>query len=302
MKPARPSPRSPHPLRRAIAAWLGLAPLVLAPLLLALFLLALFLLGIGCASSSLERSLARGIEWFEAHVARADPSWANVIAYLHRRFGLSLRRTSGERVEATGSSSGRPEIDALYRRLSDPSARADPRTIAALPSQIDRMTALALHCDQLGLPPGRPELLQRASLSGGYALTHAALARAWTLENDCLSATALETSQREQTELLVALVARADAPRDPKRSSTDQRIEALAMLYYTGARECVRPEWIAALLAAQREDGGWPLNPDAARSDPHATALALWVLLENLRPGAAQIRWIPAAAGDTSQP
>lgn len=292
MKPARPSLQPPHRLPRAIAAWLALAPLALA----------LLVLGIGCASSPLERSLARGVAWFESHVAQADPSWATGIVYLHRRFGLSLRLASGELAHATGVASARPEIAALYRRLSDPSARADPRAIAALPSQIDRMTALALHCDQLGLPRGWPELLQRASLSGAYALTHAAIARAWTLENGCLPASALEPLRREQTELLCALVARGDAQPDPKRPSTDQWIEALAMLYYSGAREHVRPEWIAALLAAQRDDGGWPLNPDAARSDPHATTLALWVLLENLEPAAPMVRWIPAPAAGVARP
>ena len=220
------------------------------------------LYGIGCASSPLERSLARGVAWFEAHVARADPSWAHVIVYLHRRFGLSLRLRSGELVHADDGSGSRPEIAALYRRLSDPSARADPRAIAALPSQIDRMTALSLYCDQLGLPAGWPELLQRASTTGGYALTHAVLARAWTLENACLPADALASLQREQTERLAELVAQGDGQREPGQASTDQWIEALAMLYYSGARERVRPEWIDALLAAQREDGGWPLEPE----------------------------------------
>ena len=296
MKPARPSMKPAHPslhpprlvrrasgLRRASAAWLGLA-------------LAALLLAIGCARSPLERSLERGVAWFEAHVERADPSWASVIGYLERRFGFSLQLASGELVRDSADESVRPEIAALYRRLSDPGARGDARAIAALPSQIDRMTALSLYCDQLGLPPNWPELLQRASLAGGYALTHAALARAWTLENGCLPESALAALHSEQTDLLAALVARGDTQPDPKLPSTDQWIEALALLYYTGARERVRPEWIAALLAAQRDDGGWPARPNAAHSDPHATALALWVLLENLEPAAAPIRWIPRLA------
>jgi hypothetical protein len=65
------------------------------------------------------------------------------------------------------------------------------------------------------------------------------------------------------------------------------------MLYYLGARDRVQPAWLDAMLTAQRTDGGWPLGPGATRSDPHPTALALWVLLENLEPEAPPIRWIP---------
>lgn len=255
--------------------------------------LASLVLAIGCARSPLERSLERGVTWFETHVECVDPSWAHLLDYLGRRFDFSLRLASGERARADAASA-RPERAALYRRLSDPSVRADARAIAALPSQVDRMTALALVCDQLGLPPNWPELLAQASRVGGYALTHAALARAWTLENRCLPEAALAALAREQSERLAALVARGDGDPDPPLAATDQWIEALALLYYTGARERVRPEWIERLLATQREDGGWPLHPGAGRSAPHPTVLAMWVLLENLEPDAPPIAWIPA--------
>ena len=75
-------------------------------------------------------------------------------------------------------------------------------------------------------------------------------------------------------------------------ASSDQWIEAISMLYYLGAGSRVRAEWIDDLLAGQRPDGGWPRHPRAALSDPHPTALALWVLLEQLQPDAAAIRWI----------
>jgi len=292
MKPARRSfqPRD-APIHRPRAA----AGLALAALAAASF-------AIGCSRSPLERSLARGVAWFEAHVAQVDPSWASVLGYLQRRFGFSLRLASGELAHAAGGGSARPEIAGLYRRLEDPDARVDPRAIAALPSQTDRMTALALHCDQLGLPERWPELLRSASLAGGYALTHAALARAWTLENGCLPPQALAPLAREQGDLLAALVARADENADPRLPSTDQWIEALALLYYTGERERVRPEWIEALLAAQRRDGGWAVKPDAPRSDPHTTALALWVLLENVSPETPPTRWIPERRAAATAP
>ncbi len=65
------------------------------------------------------------------------------------------------------------------------------------------------------------------------------------------------------------------------------------MLYYLGAGAEVEAAWIDALLDAQRADGGWPTRKSEARSDPHPSALALWVLLENLEPEAPRIRWIP---------
>jgi len=66
----------------------------------------------------------------------------------------------------------------------------------------------------------------------------------------------------------------------------------VVMLDYSGAGDRIRAAWIDDLLSQQRADGGWPRHPRATRSDPHATALALWVVLAQRQPHAPPIRWI----------
>jgi hypothetical protein len=73
-------------------------------------------------------------------------------------------------------------------------------------------------------------------------------------------------------------------------------IEAVAMLYYIGAGDMVRKEWIEEMVRIQNDDGGWSRNPYQKRSDPHTTAVALWVLLEHLPAGAKRTPWIRQSA------
>jgi hypothetical protein len=234
-----------------------------------------------------------GVRYFEQTVRRVDPGWANVFGYLHRRFGLELESAEGQPLHSVPLVQARPGLAAVYRRLVDPAAAVDPARIAALPSVLDRITASALHCDRIPLPDDWVEVLWAATREGGYALTHAALSGEWTLENGCRPRSELDALQREQVEALVALVDDRAALADEFRTPTDLWLEAMAMLSYLGAGDRFRDAWIDHVVAAQRLDGGWPERPGAKRSDPHTTALALWVLLERLRPDARPVRWVP---------
>jgi hypothetical protein len=274
--------RATRPARRARAATLALAAL---------------LLSCGGSRDAHDARLAeardRALAWFGREVHGVDPGWSNLFGYMHRRFGLEARDADGVALQRAAAATQRPEIAAVYRRLADPAAGVDGATLAGLDSAIDRMTGLALHCDRLGLPADWPEVLRRATAAGGYALTHAALAAEWTLENGCRPFAEIAPVQHEQVDRLAALAADRASLETTFRAPTDLFLEALAMLYYLRAGSRVEPAWIDAVLDAQRPDGGWPLHPDAHESDPHATALALWVLLENLQPDAPPIRWIP---------
>jgi hypothetical protein len=239
------------------------------------------------------RARERALAFFASREEPADPSWAPLFGYLHRRFGLLVRDARGRPLRAAAADPARAEVAAVYRRLSDPRAAVAPERIAALPSAVDRLTAVALHCERIPLPPDFLPALRRANEVGGYALTHAALAGGFALENGCLPPEALREIRRAQAERLAAQAAEREALGATLEAGLDVWIESLAMLHYLGEGGRVRGEWLRALLAAQRPDGGWARSPRANASDPHATALALWVLLETLEPGARPVPFVP---------
>jgi hypothetical protein len=251
------------------------------------------ILAAGCGPSRAEQARDRALAYFTTQVHEIDPSWSSIFDYLHRRFGLELTLASGRSPHGAREGLERPELFAVYRRLVDPSARVTKRQIAELETPIDRMTASALYCDRIPLPADWLEILGKASRLSAYALTHAAVAARWTLENDCFSELALTPLHFEQVDLLELLIQEREALAERHEVATDIWIEAIALLYYLGEGPRVRPEWIEAVLAAQRGDGGWPNHPREPRSHPHPSALALWVLLESLHPDAPATRWIP---------
>lgn len=211
---------------------------------------------------------------------------------MHRRFGLELVLADGStpygpRAATSGA------LARIYRRVSDPSARATRAEVAALPTAIDRITATALHCDTVGIPADWVEVLRKATRAGAYALTHAALALQWTLENGCLPEIATLALQVEQAEALEAMAADRAGLLERHALGLDIWLEAIAMLHYLGEGERVRAGWLDDLLGFQRPDGGWPNHPRDARSHPHPTALALWILLERLEPEAPRVAWLP---------
>lgn len=239
---------------------------------------------------------ARGLRFFAEQVTTADPSWQAIFGYLRRRYGIEAHLAGGAALHGMGDGVARPDVAAVYRRIDDPTARIDKATIAALPTAIDRITASALHCDRIPLPAEWVEILGKASRAGAYALTHAVLATEWTVENGCRTRREVATLHDEQLKLLTQLVEQRDTLTPRFESASDLWIEAMAMLVYGGAAARIRPEWIADLLSLQRPDGGWPRHPRATRSDPHTTALALWVVAAHLQPTAPPIRWIAAPA------
>jgi len=239
----------------------------------------------------LEATKARALAYFTSPRITPDPGWLSLFGYMHRRFGLVVPDAAGTPLHTVRAGVARPEVFAVYRRIDDPSARVEKRQIAELPTAIDRITASALHCDRIALPDDWVQILLKATRAGAYALTHAVLAAEWSVENGCLERAEMEDLHRQQELHLVELVARRDELATRYAAATDIWIEAIAMLYYSRAGARVRDEWIDSLLAAQRPDGGWPRGPAATRSDPHATALALWIVLENLDP-APPIAWI----------
>jgi hypothetical protein len=239
-----------------------------------------------------EGARERALEYFATRVREADPSWLSLFGYMRRRFGLVATLASGRPADDISAEVQRPEVLEIYRRIEDPMASVDKRRIAALPTAIDRITASALHCDRIQLPDDWIDILRKAAIAGGYALTHSALAAEWTVENGCRSRADLESLRADQIVWLMTLINKRHEPHGQSEATTDVWIEAVAMLYYLGAGDMVRREWLEEIVLLQNDDGGWSRSPSDGRSDPHATALALWVLLEHLERDAPRTAWI----------
>lgn len=233
--------------------------------------------------SRFERAKERAVEFLSTRVREPDSSSWGLFAYLHRRFGLVLPMTSESRADGSFE---------IFRRVDDPRAMVESRQIAALTTERDRIAARALHCDRIPLPEDWITVLRNGSAAGGDALTHSVLATEWSVENGCVTRPAVQALQADQIAWLVTAAQQRDQLGDPAGPTTETWIEAIAMLCYVGSPNLVRPEWLEEILRIQNDDGGWPSSPTDPRSNPRATALALWVLLEHLKPKTPPTPWI----------
>lgn len=243
-------------------------------------------------NASFEASRARALEYFATQVRETDPSWSAIFGHLHRRFGIAAVDAAGRPLHVPPADERRPEIAAIYRRLWEPASSVRKEQIASLESFIDRMTANALHCDRIPLPDDWETVLRHASNAGAYALTHAAVAGQWSIENGCRQRSELAGLQSAQVVFLERLAEQHEKLVATHAAGNDVWIEALAMLHYLDAGDRVRPTWLDALLASQRPDGGWNKGGREDRSDPHPTALAIWVLTAQLQPDAPPVPWV----------
>jgi hypothetical protein len=165
------------------------------------------------------------VQYFAARVRSADPSWAAIFGYLHRRYGIEAVDANGRALHVPADDERRPEMGAIYRRLWNADATARIEQIAALASSIDRMSASALHCDRIPLPANWETVLRHASSVGGYALTHAVVAAQRTIDNGCHSAADLEGLQAAQVVFLERLAGTRDDLLASQEAGNDRRME-----------------------------------------------------------------------------
>jgi hypothetical protein len=240
-------------------------------------LLACLALAAAACAPAEERARDSALRYFAAAAQAPDPSWSYLIPYLSRRYSISVEH-------------GPLRLPKVYARFADPLATATVAEIAALDSPVDRILAMALHCDRLGLPADWLGILERAGDRGGYGLTHAILAAGWTRENGCLAGVDLSLLRTRQLEELMVSF---DALAESDTRAADIWVEGLALFTYAGGNSRVRPEWLARLRSLQRADGGFPEHPGDDRSSDHTTAFAVWALLADLGDAKGEDRMIP---------
>jgi hypothetical protein len=233
-----------------------------------------------------QEAIDRAVQALTAQQESLDPILAIILDSIRRRFELTAVPSQRPYVDAqqqaaqeagTVMRTGDPLANmlAIFRRLMDPSASATAAEVEALRMPIDQVTAMAIHCQAVPLPADYFLTLDEMVDLGGYALTHAVIAGQWLLENGCApEATIAERRQR----YLEALVRQIDKE---EGLLTDRRVEAMATLFYLGAGEHARSEWIDFVLQRQLPDGQWPGYANQPQTpNAHTTLMALWLLLE----------------------
>jgi hypothetical protein len=239
---------------------------------------------IAARKAKIESAITRGVERVRTRGAAFDPRTALVLAYPQRTFAppglppMAPIAFAGRDKPALG------EFINVYGRLADPKSRVDQATIDAMQFPIDRVTAGALHCDRLGVPPDlETALTEMTEKKDDYSLPHAMLATGWAVDLRCLpEATAAKLDARQRALAIERLESRKPG------LMTDSTIEMIAMLDYRGHRSDVQDAWIDAVLESQLPSGGWG-NPGEL---DHTSALALWVLLEAVHPEVPRTGWL----------
>ena len=173
----------------------------------------------------------------------------------------------------------------VLRRLNDANTPLRSDDWDAVQIHTDRVLAVALYCDRLGIPPAYGETLEAGVKAGGYHATHVLLAWTWLRDNRC---------QFPMREGFAEDLYRANAAILENRPTmvNDLKLEAAAFLCLARQGKRVDPRFIEHVVSIQRADGGWgkldtpdPGNPDA--SSWHSTVLALLLLLHVEFPRAA---------------
>ena len=200
--------------------------------------------------ADVNRTVAKAINFFRDSREPHAMLWLDV---MHRLFGIAEFADALERFDA--ELSRRPDeapVLRVLRRMADANNPIDPEDWKKVDKQTDRMLVSALYCDQIGLPPSFPDVLQKALDEGGYALTHGLLAWIWIRDNRC--------------------------------TVDDLKLEAAAFLCLARKASLVDLAFVQQVVQIQNADGGWgsppepdPDNPDA--SSWHSSILALLLLL-----------------------
>jgi hypothetical protein len=215
----------------------------------------------------------------------ASDRWSDPFALilsdtLYRRFAVETLSTSARRFAEFRAA--HPEVAwvDVFRRLIDPGQKARPEWLDPATGGVrglDRLTVLALYCDEVPPPTDYLALLEKGRAEGGYALTHVALALIWLRENGCRL---VEPDFEKRVIRETAALVRVDA------AVSDLELEAAAMVARLGEARLLPDRFLEEVIAAQHQDGGWAEDSGrASLADWHPTFLALWLLLEIEHPG-----------------
>lgn len=233
-----------------------------------------------------------------------DPNrWLNlaVLDYLQRKFGLHPRYSINSMYVPADQPWMKADEAVPFGRLASPFHQHNPGDAPEDARDFVKAMVVGLYADRFPPPPDyvtrlRAELEANRGKGGmhDYAVVYHALAFHWMMENNV--AWKYEGGKGLRPEFanaMVEIITRNGPDKDVSFAS-------MAFLQYMGFRSLVKPEWIDAVAAAQRSNGGWGYKPDTGPSHGHPTMLALWALLEHALPDVPAVTWVQRTEEETN--
>lgn len=220
---------------------------------------------------------------------RWDTAELGLIDYLARRLGSSRLMVRPDAFDTAMMSYIRePEFAAFQglRRLHDRDSSVDPTTIDDVEDPLLRvlLTGLALIDDPMA-PVDLERAVANATAAGGYDLTHAALVAAWLIEHRSPTQVS-ESSLRLLRTGLADLARSIEVVQGVWDPQFDLAVEAIAVAVHAGWEDLVPDSSDDLIVAWQASDGSF--------GSIHATAVALWALVELWKLGDATEPMVPA--------
>jgi hypothetical protein len=278
------------------------------------------------AESPHAENIDKGLAWLAANEGQITCNWMDyfVLDYLQRKFGLDESYGAENLINLEKTDQDSKLLMALYARLvkdqyklgdieipiaevslfaeyeaQENESLVTAATLKHLGVSLSGAMLRAMYCDLAAVDEEFVEELLRQIREtefkgkpnniGGYIVSHMALACKWMQENGCAEAfDSLKGIEEELATLLAAMV-------DDQQVVTDLGMEAIALMHYLGHSNMVKEEWAAAVAAAQMPEGCWDRQGgQSATPHPqgHPTVFALWALLEEALPDAAEIPWL----------
>jgi hypothetical protein len=226
------------------------------------------------APSALQSAITNAINFFEEQREPNDPYALLMLDVTHRRFGIAAFADALQRYDQRlATLPDKAPLMRLFRRIADHDNPLQAWDLQEVTEDVDRVTILALYCDQLGLSDtGYQLMLEQAISLGDYMLTHALLACIWIRENGC--EVPLPDGFIENVYQANAALINDDPVVD------DLELEAATFLYFADQGALVDQCFVDRVVAAQNSDGGWSLSSSTlGDSDWHASVLGLLLLL-----------------------
>lgn len=238
---------------------------------------------------ALDKAIGKAETYLKAQTA-LKPDELAMLVYIDRKFGLPW---VSERVTRKKIAELRAGHWAPFLRLLVPGHIASRESMGLVRFPIDRVTVAALYCDEYALPYGYLGQISEGLRGDGYWPTHAVLAAMWAQENGCWNENSWHTLRPLMREALLTTIAK-------RPGADDIFAESVAILYYAGFADDVKPVWLAKLIAAQNADGSWRATPESPIPNAHTTGLALWALLEARRGGTTEpVPWLSTESRST---